>query len=145
MEKYEKNQIQSETIALLSCLSFQGKSETTKTVGDLTLFVATMSNVSSFASRIFLNNPLQAEGKQTTDEIVSKQSEATSQALPGLSLVGSQTSALSLLVTSFAVATVAAVVGRTAALSNLPGTNYTLSTSLCSHCLFEDCGSESFS
>ena len=105
----------------------------TKTMEDLTLFVATLSNVSSLA-RIFLNDPVRAERKQTTDGIGSKQSEA----LPGLSLVGSPISAFPFVVTSFAVATVAAVVGRTAALSNLPGSKSPFSTSLYSHCLFED-------
>ena len=137
----------------------------TKTMGDLTLFVATMSNVSSFA-RTFLNNPkrinvqpqtsvilslnpVRAGTKQTTtaDQIESKQSEAASQPPSGLSLVGSssglslvgnptsslvgigQASLLPLVVsTSFAVATVAAVIGRTAALWNLPGSYFALTS-----------------
>ena len=135
---------------------------------DLTLFVATMSNVSSFA-RTFLNNPkrinvqpqtsvilslnpVRAERKQTTttDQIESKQSQAVSvssqapssvslvESSSGLSLVGNPTSSLvgigqaSLLPlvvsTSFAVATVAAVIGRTAALWNLPGSYFALTS-----------------
>ena len=148
----------------------------TNVMEDLTLFVATLSNVSSFA-RTFLNNPkridvivqpptsviralnpIRAGRKQTTtDGIESKQSEAasgSSQPSPGLALVGSSsglsllgsstsslvgnsptsslvgigpTSALPLVVsTSFAVATVAALIGRTAALWNLPGRYFAL-------------------
>ena len=146
----------------------------TKTMGDLTLFVATMSNVSSFARTFLTNpkrmdvqpqtsvtralNPVRAGRKQTTtDGIESKQSGAASsfsQPSPGLALVGSSsglsllgsstsslvgnsptsslvgigpTSALPLVVsTSFAVATVAALIGRTAALWNLPGRYFAL-------------------
>ena len=163
MEKFQASEVtQSETVALENNLSFQGRSEMRKTVEDLTLFVATMSNVSSFAreilsspKRIEPRNPKRIEPQNperiklppqnpkgiyfqprsniaiktlnpvvpperiptTTDEIQSKQSETAA----GFSLVGSLTSAVPLFATSLAVATVAALLGRAAALWNLPG------------------------
>ena len=150
MEKFKASEVtQSET--LKNNLSFQGRSETTKTVEDLTLFVATMSNMSSFADKFLSSkkridleprsnivtkalNPVPSKRKQTpTDGIRSKQSE-------GFSLVGSLTSAVSLFATSFAVAALATVLGRSAALWNLPGTSSLLwhQHSLCSRRQFED-------
>ena len=103
------------------------------TLSTVSNFVATLSNVGGFARRFLKNlnriffhspttvmNPVQAERKQKTDELQSRQSEQTS-----FSLATSPTSAipsnLAVVATSFSVATVAAVIGRTAAVWNLPG------------------------